>query len=279
MDEFIIRKMERADIATAVKWANEEGWQPGINAEAAFTLADENGLFAGILNGEMISCITAVSYNSKYGFIGMYIVKPGFRGKGYGIQTWNAGINYLADHVIGLDGVVAQQENYQQSGLRVAHRNERYQGIFRGRMRAEVSPLADIPFSEVLSYDRLMFPAERERLLSFWVSGEGVAAKAYVENGQLAGYGVLRPCRGAVRVGPLFANNYRIADVLLDAVTADVTDGTVIYLDVPKNNLDALRLAESRGMKPVFETLRMYRGAVPDIRKDNIFGISSFELG
>lgn len=275
----MIRKMEPADIKTAVRWANEEGWQPGVRAEETFLAADAEGLLAGILDGEMISSLTAVSYDGKFGFIGMYIVKPGYRGKGYGISTWNAGISHLDGHIIGLDGVIAQQENYQKFGFRIDHRNERYIGHFKGRPRIEVSALDDTGLGEILVYEKEMFPGNREKLLAAWVAGNDVKTRVIRRNGRIAGYGVLRPCRDAVRIGPLFADDYMAADTLLDDLTSELPDGIDICLDIPKNNQNAIKLVESRGMKPVFETLRMYMGGFPSIRTDKIFGISSFELG
>ena len=44
-------------------------------------------------------------------------------------------------------------------------------------------------------------------------------------------------------------------------------------------NKDAIALAEALGLKPVFETARMYTGAIAPLRLDRIFGITSFELG
>jgi predicted GNAT family acetyltransferase len=40
----------------------------------------------GFIDNEPISSISAVAYNKDFGFIGSYIVKPEYRGKGYGIQ-------------------------------------------------------------------------------------------------------------------------------------------------------------------------------------------------
>ena len=55
-------------------------------------------------------------------------------------------------------------------------------------------------------------------------------------------------------------------------------DGEV-FLDVPAVNRDAIALAEALGLKPVFETARMYTGAIPPLRIDRVFGVTSFELG
>jgi hypothetical protein len=52
-----------------------------------------------------------------------------------------------------------------------------------------------------------------------------------------------------------------------------------IFLDVPSINRDAVGLAQDLGLVPVFETARMYTGAIPRLRLERVFGVTSFELG
>jgi len=40
-----------------------------------------------------------------------------------------------------------------------------------------------------------------------------------------------------------------------------------------------VRLAEQIGLKPAFETARMYTGKNPDVDVAGTFGVTSFELG
>ena len=44
-------------------------------------------------------------------------------------------------------------------------------------------------------------------------------------------------------------------------------------------NRDALALAEALGLAPVFETARMYTGAIRPARLAPVFGVTTFELG
>jgi hypothetical protein len=55
--------------------------------------------------------------------------------------------------------------------------------------------------------------------------------------------------------------------------------GGKIFLDVPSINRDAVALAQDRGLVPVFETARMYTGAIPPLRLERVFGVTTFELG
>ena len=55
--------------------------------------------------------------------------------------------------------------------------------------------------------------------------------------------------------------------------------GGEIFLDVPGINLDAIALVQDLGLAPVFETARMYTGAIPPLRLERVFGVTTFELG
>ncbi|MGB7531567.1 MAG: GNAT family N-acetyltransferase [Halobacteriota archaeon] len=109
-----IRRMTEDEVAFAIDLAAEEGWNPGIHDGECFYAADPNGFFVGELDGELVGSISAVSSDDSFGFIGLYIVKPEFRGIGIGTRLWEVGRAYLTDHNIGLDGVVEQQPYYQR---------------------------------------------------------------------------------------------------------------------------------------------------------------------
>ena len=77
---------------------------------------------------------------------------------------------------------------------------------------------------------------------------------------------------------PVVADDRAAADAILQALLAN-SGSSEIVLDIPAVNRDAIAVAESLGLKPTFETARMYTGAVPSLRLDRVFGVTSFELG
>ncbi|MBI3513893.1 MAG: GNAT family N-acetyltransferase, partial [Proteobacteria bacterium] len=92
-------------------------------------------------------------------------------------------------------------------------------------------------------------------------------------------YGVARPCREGIKIGPLFADTRADAEALFDALLAGSGAADPVFLDVPEANAAAVALAAARGLAPRFETARMYTGAVRPVRLDRVFGVTSFELG
>ena len=58
-----------------------------------------------------------------------------------------------------------------------------------------------------------------------------------------------------------------------------VPDGSAVSLDVPEDNAQAVELAVAAQLSPVFETARMYCGEAPGLPLNEIYGITTFELG
>jgi len=276
-----IRTLSRDEINIATDWAASEGWNPGLYDADCFYMADPEGFLVGELNNEPVATISAVKYGETFGFIGFYIVKPDYRGQGYGIQIWNAALERLSGRNIGLDGVVAQQSNYKKSGFELAYRNIRYEGVSGGEpaKKPEIIKLSELPFGVVEAYDRPFFPDNRTRFLKSWLNQPESIALGVMQKGKLAGYGMVRSCRSGYKIGPLFADSPELAQSLFISLKAGVMPGKPIYLDVPEMNQDAVALAENHKMKLVFETARMYTGVFPDLPLNRLFGVTTFELG
>ncbi|NYT76101.1 GNAT family N-acetyltransferase [Alcaligenaceae bacterium] len=275
--------MRRDELNFAVALAANEGWNPGIHDADAFFATDPGGFLVGLLDDEPIGCISAVRYGPGFGFLGFYIVAPGYRGRGYGMQLWNSALEQFGTRNIGLDGVQEQQANYRKSGFSLAYSNIRY--AWQNRLQNEpvttpnIVSVKHIDAHSLARYDRRCFPASRPTFLDAWLNQPDSVALAWLENEVIRGYGVIRRCRDGWKVGPLFADNRGIAESLLLALSRNTADQEPVYLDVPETNTEGMRLAADLGMHEVFGTARMYNHYLPDIVTDRIFGVTTFELG
>jgi GNAT superfamily N-acetyltransferase len=280
MSDFRIRVMRPGDISTAIGWAATEGWNPGLADGPCFTVADPQGFLIGELDGSPAATVSCVNYDANFSFLGFYIVREDLRGRGYGLRIWKQAIAHAGGRVIGLDGVVAQQQNYRKSGFELAYANIRYGGVVAAtdKPQADVIALSEVPLASVEASDATVFPAPRTAFLRGWINAPGHVGCARVRDGRLAGFGVIRPCRQGYKIGPLVADDRATAEVVLSALVAKVGGGQ-IFLDVPGINHDAIALAEDLGLAPVFETARMYTGAIPPLQLDRLFGVTTFELG
>jgi GNAT superfamily N-acetyltransferase len=273
--------MTRDQVAQAVQWAADEGWNPGLHDADTFRAADPSGFFVGVLDGEPAATLSIVKYGDAFAFLGLYVVRPEFRGRGLGWALWQYGMASVPGRLVGLDGVVAQQDNYRKSGFALAWRNVRHEGRGTASIATDprVVPVASLPFDSVRAYDTGFFPAGRSVFLRAWLGQEDASAFAWVEDGSLRGYGSIRRCRSGWKIGPLFADTEAIAEALYLALAGQAGSDEAVFLDIPEPNAAARALVQRHGMRMVFETARMYTGAAPAVPVQRLYGITSFELG
>jgi GNAT superfamily N-acetyltransferase len=299
IEGYTIREMTRQELDLAISWANSEGWNPGIHDAKTFYITDPNGFFLGILEGKPVASISAVAYEDSFGFLGFYIVQPQLRGMGLGREIWNAGMKHLEGRNIGLDGVMEQQKLYERKGFWPCYKSIRHQGAGTGlkgsielkgrtRLKGKKGPenkaecmkyLSEVPAEDLLAYDDQFFPVPRHVFIRSWIKQPGVTAIGALNGGDLAGYGVLRECYQGYKIGPLFADDKKVADALFCALCDHAPRNAPVFLDTPEPNTAALDLARRHHMQPVFETVRMYTKEDPGLPMERIFGVTSFELG
>jgi GNAT superfamily N-acetyltransferase len=280
MSDLRIRPMKANEISLAIDWAAAEGWNPGLADAVCFSSVDPGGFLIGEIDGIPAATISCINYDPHFAFLGFYIVRQELRGHGYGLRIWNAAIAHAGSRVIGLDGVVAQQRNYEKSGFVRAYPDIRYGGgvTAPAPAAAGIVDLIDIPQSRIEASDAAVFPAPRPSFLRTWIAAPGHVGRAVLRDGELAGWGVIRRCRNGSKIGPLVAEDRAAAEAVFAALLTGIGGGEV-FLDVPGINAEAIALATDFGLAPVFETARMYTGAITPLRIEQVFGVTTFELG
>ena len=278
------KNLNQEQLALLVSWAAAEGWNPGLKDAEAFWAADPNGYVGCFLNNELIGGISIVAYNRSYGFMGLFILQPHYRAHGLGDQLVKLTKNRLHERLkpgaaIGGDGVVAMQPYYKSLGFETAFRDERFER--RGEtfeLNPNVRPFSETDFVPVCHYDQRCFGAGRVSFLRSWLTLPTHQCFVYAQDNEISGYAVLRKAQTGYKIGPLFANDAAIAEALYQACLNAAQD-ELTYLDIPVINKEAVALVKKYEAKYVFECARMYDGNPPPVNIDQVFGITSFELG
>ncbi len=281
MDNFSIRKLTRQEMKTAISWADREGWNPGIHDEECFYNADPNGFFAALYGDKIVSIISAVKYDNNYGFVGFYIVDPDYRGKGYGIAVWEKAMEYLDGYIIGLDGVPEQVENYKKSGFLYAHRNITFKGNSK-KIKAGDNKVCELNKKDLhmlRSYDLRFMPDSRDAFFRCWMLQDDSWVIGIIEDEHMKAYGKIRKCNEGYKIGPLFADDGNKALSIFLELQNKIPEGSSFTIDIPETNKASLQMAKDFEMEYFFETVRMYKGKIPELPLDNIFGITTYELG
>ncbi|MFN9242805.1 MAG: GNAT family N-acetyltransferase [Cyanobacteriota bacterium] len=297
-----IRPLSARDIATVTAWARQEGFTPGAGDVAIYRQTDRQGLWVGWLDQEPVGCIAGVRYNRSYGFIGMFLVVPEHRGKGYGVQLWRHALGHLGDlPCIGLEAAPDRVEDYAGWGFAPASPTTRWQRLGDGRALPAQAPepwpapsqpsrppswclLAGeaIPEQAVQRFDAQREPSPRPHFLHQWLHHPAGTVHALLDReGTCHGFGRIRPCLlkegEGWRIGPLVAANPAAAHALVEGLLQ--RHPGVVLIDGPGANPQAAPLLEELGFVPLSQTLRMYRGSAPAVSLADVYGLACLELG
>lgn len=283
-----VRLMTKDDSKMVMGWAAKEGWNPGKYEVEPLYVADSTGYHLLEIDGEPVASLASVKHSQNFAFLGLYIVKPEYRGKGYGKLLWDIVMGTLKDcTTLGLNGVIDQVENYKRSGFMPATLNTRWRGRpslkFFGNINNTVlnniSVTKDFSLTSMIDYDAKIFANPRAVFLSQWLKMPESHVLAAIEGGVLRGYGSLSVSEEGYKVAPLFADNEAIAEKLYVALCHYTANKGYIQIDTNENNPFAAALAKRFGLEKMFDTLCMYKGVAPGMEDKKIFGLTTLEIG
>ncbi len=278
------RKLDYQGLVTLVKWAEKEGWNPGPHDAEVYWATDPDGYYGYFIDDKLIGGGSIVSYNGEYGFMGFFIVLPEYRAQGIGRKLWYQRRDKLLSRLksnssIGMDGVLAMQSFYAEGGFKIAFRDERHEKIGENfSTHTNISSINNDTIDDVIKYDAKYFGFSRPQFLVPWVNLPGTKSFKYTVGGKLKGIAILRKANKGYKICPLFADNAMIAEELYKACLNSAVDEPV-YIDIPTNNDAAVDMIKKYNTTYIFECARMYYGNPPQVNMQNIYGITTFELG
>ena len=271
------RMATEAEVSTMLDWAADEGWNPGLEDASAFYAADPQGFFVAEVDGRAVAAISVVNHSDNFAFLGLYLCRPEFRGQGIGFKLWQHALAHAGDRTVGLDGVPAQEANYQKSGFILADRTRRLTGEVTEE--ALLLPLAaPEDFSALAQIDRAGTGVSRPRFLHPWLRNTRTRKTVLLrEGGEVIGFATGRVCRTGCKVGPVFAPDAAMA-LRLSRQAAAALGAKTIIIDVPDSRAPFGELLRKAGFTEGFATARMYRGERPRQGK-RLHAVATLELG
>ena len=101
------------------------------------------GYFVATVAGQAVAAISVVNHDPAMAFLGLHLRRPGFRRPEIGHALWQHALVHAGDRAVGLDGVAAQQRNYERSGFRPAGATLRLEGLATGANDKGILDLRD----------------------------------------------------------------------------------------------------------------------------------------
>lgn len=272
------RNATLSELSECLDWAAQEGWNPGLDDAAAFDQADPDGFFVAVDDGDRpVASISVVHHTDHFAFLGLYIVRPAYRGQGIGLSLWQHALSHAGERTVGLDGVPEQQQNYVKSGFAHAGGTTRFSGVLAGQTDPEVRTASPADIPAMIAKEAEASGVMKHAYLQAWFA-QSPNRKTFVIDGPqgITGVCTVRVCRAGAKIGPLVADTRAIADRMI-AHAAQIVDGP-LTLDVPDTSSALRSLSQAYGFEAGFQTARMYRGPFTTTPHPN-FAVVSLELG
>jgi hypothetical protein len=193
----------------------------------------------------------------------MMLVDQAFRSRGIGRVLMTHALEALdaagAD-TVRLDATPLGRPLYDSLGFTSDATLARHLGVLEpvdGPASLHVTPVPDI-FDRMAELDRDVTGTDRGRLLRRLVEEHPESVQVAIESGDVRGFLLSRPGSRARRIGPCIARDH--AGPRLFGGLGRTYAGETVAIDIPTDNVPAMALARSWGLKITGTLTRMSRG-------------------
>lgn len=275
-----------SEVEFAIEIGRKEDWGVVTHDSELFFSIDPDNSYIGELEGKQVAHVLALKYDRmEYCYIGMYIVKKEFRGKGYGRKTWDRAWSDIPDTcVVSLSTGLNTVSMYEKYGFKTAWNEFTYsysaEKVATLPLPSSCSDLKltsfrEADFERLVEYDMSVFCYSREAWLTkmFDIPNcEGwVAAN---KDGEIVGYCIARVTleKFGWWLVPMFAENISVAQALFVKVANYVKEQPIkkIVATVSEVNEQAMELFQASS--PDFcmmETARVFARGCPKAIAEN----------
>lgn len=260
----LIRRMEQADLDSALRLTQAIGWSHRLlDWEFHFRLG--RGFVAIDAAGELVGTSMWWAYGRDFGCVGLIVVDVRRHGKGIGGQLMKALLEETGPRGLQLVATDAGLKLYRRCGFKDLGGFEQRQGVLRTDARVAspagfqlraASP-ADLP--ELVKLDAVAFGANRKELIAaVLAAGRGVIAGA---DGGRTGYALARPSGRGTLIGPVVAESQPLAAALIAGLLEE--ESGFARVDVPEKATGLAGWLDAAGLVCVDRVLAMQRGTRP----------------
>jgi GNAT superfamily N-acetyltransferase len=256
-----IRRMIINDIQLGMKLSRQAGWNQTEPDWLRFLKMEPDGCFVAELAGRSVGTTNTCVFDST-AWIAMVLVDVDFRGRGIGTKLLKYALDYLDERkvkTIRLDATSYGQPIYEKLGFVPEYRLARFEGKApSGKKETVLMKATPAIYTSIIEFDKCMSGTNREKMLGSFFKEFPEDVYVIRHGDKIEGYVITRPGANAIQIGPCIATGDTGSILLSDALGRCA--GEPVFIDVPVNNTDAVKIAESSGLKIQRNFIRMYRG-------------------
>jgi GNAT superfamily N-acetyltransferase len=278
--DLVVDRLERADVDAALDLSTRAGWDTGRSDWRRLVDLDAVDAFAGRAGGRLVATATLARYGTRVGWIGMMLVHPDHRRRGYGGRMLGACLDRADDAgvaTVGLDANPVGKPLYDENGFVEVAEVTRWHGSVDGSTSGDrITTVTEV--DPLFPLDSRASGVDRGFLLEALLAEESVSGLLrWDPDGTPAGYALAVQGESGVTVGPLVAEDAGTAAALMRA--ASHRTGGPLTVDAVGNPRSEA-LYRELGLEHQRSLVRMTHGEPAEpLMGDLVWGLLSFEFG
>ncbi|GFT13364.1 n-acetyltransferase domain-containing protein [Trichonephila clavipes] len=298
--KFVLRNLRCDDIPELIALPRDEGREMGQEPEILSWLnIDPSGIFVGENeeNGEIIGCCCGIALSDTHGYIGMYVVKPKFRGLGLGRVLWNAAVNRLGNRNVSLSSASKMMVFYRgKAGFSFTAKWTVDLYVATNPILLSNASSRPLPFTivvepegllvqHVINYDYSVHKYDRSTIVKETIREAGTLTLMAIEpsidvNLKVTGYACMKKgLQGHWLIAPVYAEDYSSARSLVHGLMNALSDDQLkegVVAKLVSSNYEAAKLFHQIGMKKSpYQLQRLFTKEVFEIPESKIFALQS----
>ncbi len=263
-----LRLMTSADIPAGMRLKELAGWNQTAADWRRFLERSPEGCFVAEVGAQVCGTVTTIAFEDRFAWIGMVLVDPEYRGRGFGTALLERAIRYLDEldlSALKLDATPQGRPLYEKLGFRseyeIGRWTRRQPAGTAKQPRTGVRESASPALLEgIFEFDRQVFGADRSGLLRSLHEEAPELTLGILKDGTLAGYALGRRGSFADHLGPWMASDPDTARQLLEGFVAGSSRETQIA-DCPNAHAASGDLLRFFGFSYSRPLIRMFRGS------------------
>jgi GNAT superfamily N-acetyltransferase len=278
-------RLEAVDLDACLALSVEAGWNQNAND---WRLILDQGHVVGMRrprDGVPIATAAVLPYGGRFGWICMVLVTAAERRRGHATRLVAYCLDWLNERQLipGLDATPAGREVYRGLGFRDIYPITRLQSAGVAAMApqeadADIARLESADLGVVAAYDAAAFGADRAPVLAALQSRRPHMAFVARRRGAVCGYVVSRDGRSATQLGPVVADDGKLARALMARALAQV--GGPLFLDLADHHKDIAAWLGELGFAAQRPYMRMLVGRPQPLDSpERTIAIAGPELG
>ncbi|PRD24286.1 UNVERIFIED_CONTAM: hypothetical protein NCL1_44233 [Trichonephila clavipes] len=290
---FYVRSLRKEDIPQLMEIRRELGVHDVQSCIQTWITVDPQGIkIIETDAGEMVGACGFVKNNEDLAFLGLYCIRSKYQGYGLGVNVYQAAVEHAGDANGALNAVPGKLELYRdKGGFPVVETEFKCLKNFttdhvdpRNLSSAIPKDVSIEAYQEyhlpaLLDYDYSVVGFERKFALALNCQEQKSRTYVAMKNGACIGFGTIKTsCLGAGRVGPLYAEDSAVAEVLLKTLIISLPNVKGLVMNTVSTNISSKKFLKKLGIPLKEELTRMYTTERIDADTKKVFALFDLNL-